>query len=343
MATTIEIDLHSMQCESVPEISQLRGGAGAYCLEPKWDGFRLVCHVTRDSTGPRVHSYTRELKCQDGKLPYVDEELLAIFPDGTVVDGEIVATVQNDDGTVRNDFEHVQSVMLSKPERAVQRALEVRPLDYMIFDIMYYGGKDIRSLALWQRKEILEKHLLGQATERLILGACVHPATQDLHERWVAMGFEGTVAKLWDGTYQSDTRGKGWFKLKPQKTIDAVIVGFLPGEGKYHDTIGSIVFAQPTDDQGLLDKSWSFQREIEAKGGVVKFPLDGRKWAIRGTSSGMTDEIRYKIGRDRARYIARVVEMKHMGLMAGKLKFRHPQFNRFRDEKPLADVTWHDR
>ncbi|NDD55388.1 hypothetical protein EBZ39_16260, partial [bacterium] len=269
MTNAIELkDLESMQCQdSIRSVGEVRGAQGLYIIEPKYDGFRLVAHVKEDS----VDFYTREMKLQNGKLPYVESQLLQLFPAGTVIDGEITAHYQREDGVYEMDFEHVQSVMLSLPERSVQVAKEVRPLNYYMFDMMFLGGHDLRSEYLRDRKEKLKIMCAAIGKQdNVFLGPFVE-AKQEYHDEWYNAGFEGSVAKLLTSTYQSGSRSKGWFKIKPHKEVDVIVTGYTEGdkEGKYADTIGSITFGQPDENGDIVE---------------------------RGQCSGMTEDVRYEVG-----------------------------------------------
>ena len=70
---------------------------------------------------------------------------------------------------------------------------------------------------------------------------------------------------------------------------------------------------------------------------------------VRGSCSGITDDVRWSIRDDRIgldrrdEYLGTVITFSHMGLMKGGIRFRHPQFKRFRPDKPASQVVWHDR
>lgn len=307
-------DLESKQCDTFAGDEPPHGWS-AYALEPKYDGFRIVSHIPEHDPG--VEMYTRSMKRNEEKLPYVCEELREVFPPGTVLDGEIVALQPADGDRIVNDFEHVQSIMLSKPQRAIEVAEEVRPLDYIIFDLLFYGGADLRKFTYTERRRRLELAIGGTGDlEHSFLTRSL-PASIAEHDRFYEMGFEGSIIKNYESTYENGARGKGWFKIKPQASIDAIIVGFTEGEGKYVGKIGSIRFAQPDPASGIM---------IE-----------------RGTCSGMTDELRDAISKDRDDYINKVIEVAHMGTYKGSVSLRHPQFKRFRDDKLVGEVEWHDR
>lgn len=308
-----------MQCDSLADWHELREqDLERYVVEPKFDGFRLVTRTHMAS----VDSYTRELKKQNGKLPYVDEQLLRLAPPDTVFDGEIVAyQVNATTQKVDNDFEHVQSIMLSKPDRAVQVANETRKLNYVIFDVLVLGGEDMRNLSLWRRKEFIER-MYDWHFERFddfpnIKIAKGVPGREAAVDAWVDQGYEGAIFKDQKSKYLSGGRGKGWYKYKPQSEIDVIITGYVPGEGKYVGMVGGIRFSQPDPTTGNL---------VE-----------------RGSCSGMTDEVRRDITANADRLERTVMTIKHHGTYKSSPRVRHPQFLRLRPDKTAVNVFWHDK
>lgn len=333
-------DLRTMQCDGAKTVADVRGNPEEYFLEPKWDGFRLISHIFEHTIEPGrgrdVELRTRSLKSQRGKLPHVEEFLLANFPAGTVFDGEIIALKENSDGTVDNDFEHVQSVMLSLPERSVQVQEAVRPLDYLIFDCTFLAGHDLRGRPYHERRQILLMAFEGISHPNVRV-TDVYPCTQGQHDAFCAQGREGSIAKHRDSKYLND-RSRGWFKLKKTYELDAVVLGFMPGSTgtKYEGKIGSIIFGQPCED---LDVISTIGPTLVP--GLITLPGDGRPWFDRGSCSGLTDSLRDEINADPSAFVGRTLAVSHMGLMADGVHVRHPQFARWRDqEKSISDITW---
>jgi DNA ligase-1 len=123
------------------------------------------------------------------------------------------------------------------------------------------------------------------------------------------MGGEGVMLKNPDGHYMPGHRGaNGWYKLKKFDTLDAYIVGFDPGEGKYEGLIGAIVWET----------------------------VDG----MQGRCSGMTDDQRIHMTAHAAIIVRerKVIEVKYFGLTAGTP--RHPQFLRYRPDKFWTECKW---
>jgi len=104
-------------------------------LEPKYDGIRLLVHVTE--TG--VKMYARSGNSKTGKLPAIDAELRMNFPAGTWLDAEAVAF--NEDGT--QDWGGAQSVLGSGTTRAALLSGKIR---LVVFDLLAHGGLDARKI-----------------------------------------------------------------------------------------------------------------------------------------------------------------------------------------------------
>jgi bifunctional non-homologous end joining protein LigD len=335
-------DLRTMQAQAWPSYDELPGSLDDYVLEPKLDGFRLVAHVHED----HVDFFTRSLKSQNGKIPYIEKELLAAFPAGTVLDGEIVALFQNEDGTYNNDFEHVQSVMISKPDVAVMKARTIRPVSYVIFDMTYECGEDTRHLRCDDRRLGLQLHLdLANPMEHVSLIA-QWPASQQMHDTLVKMGFEGSIAKKKTSTYANGKRGRkyGWFKFKAEATLDAVVLGFLDSkmEGSRHETtFGSILFGHPYSSMpheivqhGLNDVKW-------AKKNLEMIWVDEKLYVVRGSCAGILDEERIRLHKELKP--GDVIEVKYNTVYPDGVRLRHPQYLRQRFDRSAQDIHWHDK
>lgn len=333
-----------MNCSPIKSVNDLP--PGDWVMEPKLDGFRLVAVVEPGA----VRFYTRSKKSQDGKLPHIESFLLDAFPPGTVLDGEIVALVDNLDGSIRNDFEYVQSVMLSKPETSRAKQELNRPLKYIIFDMMRLGSTDLRQEPQRDRVRALNAALNPFLDKSLHVAPSVSfPAEDVIHEALLDKGFEGSVVKDANGTYVSGARGHGWFKNKAQPTCDCVIVGYKPGKGKFAGLVGAVFFGQPLFESPLWGMT---QHELDAFQRKHKIPvhvIDGVSYVERGHASGMDDEERAFMsdpslpGEGKRELIGTVIEVGHNGIFPNGVRMRHPQFLRFRPDKSASDVDWHDK
>lgn len=316
-----------MNCKPAHGVSELPGSPEDYMLEPKFDGFRLI--LRRDNKGD-VDIFTRNGKSQLGKLPWL-EAIVKEFPRGTIVDGEIAAPYWDEDKQLYvQDFEQVQSVMLSKPDRSVEVAKETRDLSFYGFDLIAIDGDDNRETPLSARKSELGL-LIGEFEDERFLTSISYLAEQRIHDQMCKQGFEGTVAKELDSTYASGKRGKGWYKLKKQTDVDVIILGYKPGTKALEGMVGGVIFGQ-------IPYEGMDTRDME----TMPIPHTHYEAVVRGSCSGFDLEERRHITEHWEDYEGTVMTIAHMGIMAGNVKMRHPQFKRFRPDKGWSECHWHD-
>ena len=96
-----------------------------WVYETKWDGFRLVAEVRRDS----VRLFSRNGIEVTARYPSIAQALRTIT-EPCVIDGELVAL----DAKGRSRFQLLQNAL--RDERTKLR--------YCVFDILFLGGKDMR-------------------------------------------------------------------------------------------------------------------------------------------------------------------------------------------------------
>lgn len=285
--------------QKMPPIAHLIG-SGAWTLEPKYDGWRLLAHVTDAG----VHLYTHTGNVQDGKLLEVEAEL-AQLPPGTWIDGEAVALTLEGD-TVVHEWNAVQKCLgCSDLVKARARA---EAISFVAFDLISHAGIDARSLPFAKRRDLLERIFAAHEWERVMLTPQVAPLEENL-AAFVAQGFEGGVLKSLTAPYASGQRGQGQLKLKPQDTEDFVVMGYKEGENGFAGLVGALVFG-------------SFE--------------DG-KLVERGRCSGMDMATRIRISNDRKGHLGKVIEVAHMGMIGEG--YRHPQFRRWREDKSPAECV----
>ncbi len=206
-------------------------------FEPKWDGVRAVVEVESG----RVRMWSRNGNEVSAAYPEVAE--LAQLPDGTIVDGEVVAFR---DG--RPSFERLQSRMHLRDHKRVERASIDNPVVFMAFDLLADGGVDLTARPLSERRERLERVL--PVTERIQISPLTIGAGRALFEAARDQHLEGIVAKRMDSVYLPGRRSSSWRKIKVVHEVDAVIVGWRPGSGGRSNGLGSLVLALH-DAEGL--------------------------------------------------------------------------------------------
>ena len=285
-------------------------------VELKYDGHRGQAVISDGD----VKFYSRGAKDKTDRVPHLVGPLSKL-PSGTVLDGEFVAF--KDCAIFERDSYYIEipprkytaSIMGSKAERALYLQHEEYQvmITFVIFDVIAWGEED------WTvRDQQARRQKLVKEVQHLDPYIKLSPLVDlDWEDEFRSLGAEGFMIKNPHERDRCGDRHWGWLKYKFEYDSDCVVTGFNPGQGKYHDTIGSIKFGQYKNGN-LHD---------------------------RGQCSGMTDEIRYSIlsstEDNRSDFIGKVIKVSHKGV-AGKNKFglNHPQFVEFRDDKDPWECTW---
>jgi ATP-dependent DNA ligase len=248
--------------------------------------------------------------------------------DGTVLDGELIMPedVKVDGGGSK----YVTAISNSSPEEAVRKQMERGWLRYVVFDCLFYKGKDVRELRLDERRCLVAK----------AMDAWVNPFTlysiadfNDAKRAWLddilAGGGEGVILKRRDHKYGDE---RGWVKVKGEWTADVVIMGFEDAKETSRKVNGEVSMTKYAA-AGLIGAIRCGQKRPpqHANEGFIEI----------ATVSGMTDELRKDFTNDPKAYIGRVIEIKHNGREPTG-RFRHPRFKRFRSDKRPEDCVYRE-
>jgi len=230
-------------------------------------------------------------------------------------------------------------------------------IHYMLFECTYVEGQDLRDLPWEERREYLE-HFYETYVAGTEYEAFIHLSTVFEGEsakrallKWAEENKEeGIVFKNRHSTYQCDKRPEHhWYRVKGKIYADVVVMGYEPPEKEHKGKASELPGWQYwEDDSGEIHigshhgKGFTPVSKFYAMGwiGSVKFGLykDG-ELAEAGTCSGMDEEIRQFFTDNQDHLLGRVIEISAME-RTDKGKFRHPQFERFRDDKNAEDCLW---
>lgn len=278
---------------SRPKVKDYRPGTPVSLVQWKLDGFRIALWKGRDG---RCHATGRKADVDWGPELFRHRKILELvdgLPIMTGVDGEL----------------HLERGV---PASEVRRAMcsddleQVERLQYSAFSVPIVGGDGVTP-PCWT---------LGAANVWLVSQGFTLPplhdmwdeprpysaaVVSDLKHKARQLGVEGFVLKA--------GHTHPWWKVKPVRTIDCVVYDRLPGIGKHHGRIGSLMI-------GLYDER-------------------GRLLPVGKVGTGLSDEQRELPWE---RWKGSVVEVEYDSI-AGRGKLRMPVFLRARDDKPARECT----
>lgn len=198
----------------------------AWQYEIKLDGYRAIA-VKSDG---EVELLSRNNLKLTSRFPTI-AKALAKLPDGTIVDGEVVA-VDKDGRPVFNALQNAQKTP--------------HPIYYYVFDILHDRGASLLDRPLTERRAQLEKLDLPDPVR---LSHTLEASAADLVRAAREQGLEGIVAKRVNSVYEPGARSGAWVKFKVNQGQELVIGGYIPGPqgftsllAGYYDDAGRLIF-----------------------------------------------------------------------------------------------------
>jgi DNA ligase 1 len=272
----------------------------ANCLvEDKYDGIRAQAHCS--GNGVRLFSRTRDDITESfPELP----DALAGLPKDAVLDGEIVAwsylTEDADESGRALPFSSLQQRLGRK--KVSEQLMRQVPVAFLVFDILYAGGKLLIDRPLRERARVLDDLLamektvvhhgdaetrrrtreqpgsqakltfgpeesgaVAQVIRAPVLRASSAQELDQLFEAAQARGNEGLMIKDPESVYTPGRRGKSWLKLKRElATLDVVVTAVEYGHGKRIGVLSDYTFAV-WDGEKLVNigKAYSGLTDVE--------------------------------------------------------------------------------
>jgi bifunctional non-homologous end joining protein LigD len=213
------------------KLSKLPKSDDGWAYEIKWDGIRALAFID----GGRIRLVNRNGRDATRQYPELRELGKEVGPQEMILDGEIVAF----DEQGRPSFERLQSRMHLASDSAVRRRMADIPVAYMIFDLLFLDGHSTMGLPYEDRRKLLEKCELEGPSWRTPANHVGDGGTFLKASRENRL--EGIVAKRLDSQYEPGKRSGAWLKIKNVQEQEVVIGGWMPGEGRRQNTIGSLV------------------------------------------------------------------------------------------------------
>jgi bifunctional non-homologous end joining protein LigD len=204
---------------------------GQWAYEIKWDGVRALGFA--EHGGWRMYSRRgEEITARYPELAPLAEQ---IADHDAILDGEVVAL----DKHGRPRFQLLQARMGLTSAAAVRQRAAARPVDYVLFDLLHLDGHSTRELPYSERRELLQSLKLDGPRWRISRARSEGGAR--LLEAARRQGLEGIVAKRCDSPYRPGKRTGEWIKARVWRRQEFVIGGWIPGEGRRANKVGSLL------------------------------------------------------------------------------------------------------
>jgi bifunctional non-homologous end joining protein LigD len=283
------------------------GDDANWTFELKYDGFRGVCA----KSGGELALWSRNELDLGARFPKIVAALEKWKAEEIVVDGEIVAL--NDDGVPK--FELLQ-----------QGNVRER---YVVFDLLWLHGKDVRGLTYLERRELLKK-VVTRSPAAIELSHIVEGSAPEALAEAAQEGWEGLIAKRNDSIYEP-RRSKAWLKIKALNMQELAIVGFNPSTHSDRE-IGSLHLAVMGDDgalhyAGKVGTGFSYKLRIWLKDQLSKDAI---------AQTPVKDAPRERVATwVKPRLVAQVAFTE----WTSDNKLRHPSFLGLRDDKSPEETV----
>jgi bifunctional non-homologous end joining protein LigD len=213
-----------------PEVSEpLADGSlldrRGWLYELKLDGFRII----GDKRGEDAALFFRKMGSANAHYPEIVRAMRALPTPRVVLDGEVVAF----DETGRPSFQRLQQRMQAAKPAARNFTWAENPVTYVVFDLLAFGGLDLRPLPLIARKALLAELLQGKGAIRVL--DHIADDGRPLYRFCEREKLEGVVAKRASSPYIAGPKRSGeWIKVKCDRDAEFVVIGFTEGEGTRH-------------------------------------------------------------------------------------------------------------
>jgi bifunctional non-homologous end joining protein LigD len=207
-----------------------------HLFEIKWDGIRCLAFV-RDG---KVHLQNRKLSSMTERYPEL--QALRQWPDGTVIDGEMVVL---HDG--KPSFNRLAQREHIGDSRRVSLLAERLPATFIAFDLLYENGLLIMREPLVERRARLKTLAAGFSNPHIVIAEYILKRGKRYCEEVQRVGLEGIMAKRIDSVYTPGVRSTAWLKLKFCQTGDFELIGYIKREGE--ETASALVLADRIGDE----------------------------------------------------------------------------------------------
>jgi len=312
--------------DTADQLEAVLGEVSQWTAEWKWDGIRGQI-IRRDG---QTFIWSRGQELMMGRWPEL-ESGAEFLPDGTVIDGEILAS--------RWSGGRVEVLPFAALQRRIGRTrigktlLQQVPVLFHAFDCLEYGGNDLRERPWTNRwEQLVTLFEIHQPANMVINQPLSFERWKDLADLRLQSRehhAEGLMLKRRDSPYSvGRVRGNWWkWKLDPM-TVDAVLIYAQRGHGKRAGLYTDYTFAVWNQDELVpFAKAYSGLTDAE----------------IREVDRYVRDHTTERFGPVRRVQPQLVMELAFEGLQRSRrhksgIATRFPRIARWRRDKAIEDA-----
>lgn len=309
------------QIESAPKDL---GDPGEWMAEYKWDGIRGQL-IRR---GGDWHLWSRGEELITDQFPELAATLDHV-PDGTVLDGELLAW--QDDAP--RPFADLQKRLGRKT--VPKKVLKDAPVVLLAYDLLEFGGKDLRPWPLRSRRDALTEVIRALPPDCPVrlsdpLKFADWPALAAIRSKARDIGTEGVMLKRMHAPYQDGRRKGDWWKWKlDPMTVDAVMIYAQAGHGRRANLYTDYTFAV-WDGDTLVPFTKAYSGLTDAEFGKITAWVRKNTLERFGPVRRVTPEL--------------VFEIAFEGIQESRrhksgITLRFPRMVRWRQDKPMTEAN----
>jgi bifunctional non-homologous end joining protein LigD len=174
------------------------------------------------------------------RFPEVSRRRSEAIPADSVLDGEVVAL----DDLGRPSF----ALLSPRIQRSTPPGTVVRPVTYVVFDVLRVAGSDVLERPYDERRGLLAD-LVAPGDGRIIVADAFDDGAA-LLAGTAAAGLEGVVAKRRSSRYRPGVRSPDWIKV-PHRRTRSYVIGGWKARPDSPSRIASVLVGSPTVDGAL--------------------------------------------------------------------------------------------
>ncbi len=185
-----------------------------FLYQVKWDGVRILAGITDE----KVSLINKRGNERTGQFPELQSLPRLIRADSVVLDGEIVVLR---DG--KPSFPAVMQRDRASQPATISLLTRTLPVAYMVFDLLYLNGQDLRGKGLLERISLLAELFTDQdylyQVQSFTEGSTLFEAVKNA-------ALEGIVTKRKNSCYRPGKQHQDWYKIKCLRRQKCLVGGY---------------------------------------------------------------------------------------------------------------------